>query len=696
MNTHQFPRSGRTSANPASTAGRWLLLGCLAFCAVLAGTVGPGSAGAEEGQPTEIVAAPDLNWGFKLSWRVYAGTPAVSAGASIVADASNAGYNLGWDFDSGSYAAETGTTVLAYKGSARWTSHGASEGSVSPPPGYDGPMDIALLDVTVTDPTITISRDIATVTAEVKSRNLTTWQIVDFGRIPVVNLAADQVTPTVASGVTSWASLPAVIDAAASAPFGDSYYRPGIIVDAVSFSYSGPGGAPDFSENFDAQGMIKLAPDGENVLLAPAGSPIGSYETFAVDTTRQLVHYRVLDGVGDWTYQAFDLTTMQKLGDPLTVSRFDFDIAAMNDTSTGKLYAFGFFDGYPRRWIRFDRDLGTYVQGENAEPIPTSNDNAPLAWDPVGERAFEVVRTVPDGVDPSDFDHHVWQLRTYTEQPGGTWAVKNYDLPGGTPNLNVSVYQRLGVAAADGSLILLGDAQFPYPDTSGAAPDTIPGAYRVVTHDDGSAEVTAIPGSEVSNGPLAQYGAEAGPDGTVALINTGGSTTVKQLDVTPASGEIRAGPAVDTGFPGNDVRGTAIDPEDGTIWIGGSKTQRILGVRDGRIVADQFFANRNTRAGTLIAGPGGTLIMQSNEGAPDNFQTSAYGFQKLKRAGVTATISADPEDRSVALGAGEESEVVSFSAAASATPTPSLQWQVKTPGATRFTDLPVPLVPLWR
>lgn len=669
---------------------RWhaLSVGLLAAftLALLAGPLREASAA-----PMTITEAPALQWGFKLSWRVYAGPPAVSDGAAVLPNSGPAAHDLGWTFDAGSYDAETGVTILSYKGSAHWTSHNSVAEGWAPPPGYDGPLDIDLLDVTVSDPVITISRDTATISAEATSRNLNTWQLVDYGRVALVDLAVDATTPTVANGVTTWNAIRATTDAAGGPVFGGTYPA-GTNVDEVGFSYTGPGGAPDFSEDFDPAGTIRMAPDGDNVLLAPADTFNNSYETFAVDTANQLVHYRMRDSAGDWTYQAFDLTTMQKLGDPLTVSWFDFDLPAMHDTTSGKLYAFGFFDAYPRRWIRFDRDLGTYVQGENAEPIPTADDNSPLAWDPVGERAYEVVRTLADGTPAprgdDNYDAHQWQLRTYTEQPGGTWAVKGYDLPNRTPNLNGSVYQRLGATAADGSLILLGAAQFPYPDTSGTAPDTISGAYRVVTHDDGTADVTAIPGSEVSNGPLAQYtGADTGADGTVALINTNGSTTVQQLDVTPITGGIHAGPVVDTGFPIADVRASAVDPEDGTIWLAGLKSRRLVGVKDGRIVADQVLGMRNTRVPALIAGPGHALFMQSNDGNDDNLQQHASGFQKLKRAGISPTVTTDPQDADVALSTGVEGKDVMFSAGATGDGTPSLQWQAKAPGATRFKDI---------
>jgi hypothetical protein len=195
-------------------------------------------------EPVAVTEAPALEWGFKLSWRQYAGVPDLSGGATQVAESSIAGYDVAWAFDSGSYDADTRTTVLRHKGSARWHSHPSS--GFPPPPGYTGPTDIDLLDLTLTDPVVTISAERATISAEARSRDLNTWEIVDYGRIDVADLAADAATPTVADGTTTWSGIPATMAAQASPVFGGTYYPPGVAVDVVGFSYTGPGGAPDF------------------------------------------------------------------------------------------------------------------------------------------------------------------------------------------------------------------------------------------------------------------------------------------------------------------------------------------------------------------------------------------------------------------------------------------------------------------
>jgi hypothetical protein len=681
-------RSRRSLRRPA------LLLGLVAACglSLAAGPVRDASAA-----PVAITEAPSLHWGFKLSWRVYAGTPAVSAGATLVPDAGPAAHDLGWAFDSGSYDAETRTTILKYDGTVHWTSHNSVAEGWLPPAGYDGPADVDLLDVTLSDPVVTISRDTATISALATSRNLDTWRLVDYGRVAVVDLAVDETSPVLAGGTTTWSAIRATTDAEGGPAFGGNYPA-GTNVDAVGLSYTGPGGAPDFSEDFDPAGTIRLGADGDNVLLAPNTTNNGDYETFAVDPARQLAHYRlrgVVDGVDSWTYQAFDLATMEKVGQPLTLPISAFNNLLLNDTSDGRLYATSDAEAFPRRWISFDRDLGAYIQGEDPQPIPSADANIGLSWDPVGQRAFEVVRTLADGTIPArtdrEYDTHQWRLRTYVQLPDATWAIKAYDLPNGALNLNRSVYQRSGAAASDGSLILLGAQQLKFPATAPAVPpESVHGAYRVVTHDDGTADVAPVPGTDVPDTPLSQPGlAVPGADGTVALVNVNGSTTVQRIDVTPDGGPIQGGAVVDAGFAPAEVRGTAVavDGEDGTVWLGGLKSRRLVGVNGGRIVADQVFALRNTRVADLIAGPGHTVVMQSNDGSDDNLLQHASGFQKLKRLGISPTVSADPAAAAVALGTGVDSQPVTFSAAASGDPAPAARWQAKAPGATRFTDL---------
>lgn len=647
--------------------------------------------------PVAITEAPPLKWGFKQSWRVYTGQPTVSSGATVLPDSSTAGYDVGWRFASGSYDAATRTTVLRYEGSVRWKKYFSPDNPQlgSPPAGYDGPLDVYLLDTTVTDPVITISRDTATISADAQSRQLETWRVKDFGRVDILNLALDGAAPTIADGTTTWSGLRATTNAASTEVFGGNY-QPGAVLDPVGFSYSGPGGAPDLSESFDAPGTIKLALD-RNVLTVPPLSP-SAHQTWAVDPVHRLAHYRVKStegGQSQWTYQAFDLDTMQPLGSPLVLPQAqDLGTLILNDTTSGRLYTRNAAQPDVRAWIRYDRTAGAYVRGSLDSPIPTANISTELRWDPIGQRAFEVERTVPSGVGASDYDQHVWLLKTYAPAPDGTsWTQKRYVLPSFPLNLNRRGYGSTGVAASDGSLVLLGAIQTKFPANSAVtAPATVPGAYRIVTRPDGTADVAPIPGTGLPNVSAEMFDVAplAGPDGEVLLgrqaIGTVVAARVQQVDVTPASGPIAARPLLDLGiFDG--VPFGAADPEDASFWFGGQKSQRIVGIRDGRIVSDQFFRERHERGGPLVGGPGHLLYAQSGDATPGDLVNYAYGYARFTRTGISPTVTGDPQDRQVTLTADQPSETVSFSSAASADPAPTRQWQVKLPGGSRFVDV---------
>src|SRR6218665_1822832 len=104
---------------------------------------------ADDPAPVTISAAPDLNWGFKETWRNYAQEPQVSGGAAITAPAGHATYDLAWKFESGSYDPATQTTSLSYSGSAHWRKYRASQLGYPTPPGYSGEPDPYILDVTL-------------------------------------------------------------------------------------------------------------------------------------------------------------------------------------------------------------------------------------------------------------------------------------------------------------------------------------------------------------------------------------------------------------------------------------------------------------------------------------------------------------------------------------------------------------------
>jgi hypothetical protein len=688
---------------PRNTVVPVLLTAVAAFVVWL----GPGAAADEPG-PVDIAAAPALNWGFKQSWRSYSGFPQVEAGATLAAGSGGNLYGLEWEFESGSYDASTGTTELHYAGTAHWRKYYLPDnpGLASPPPGYTGPTDIHLLDVTLSDPVVTIGPDAATISVEATSRDLDTWELIDTGRVDVVNLDVAGVTPVVAGGITAWSGIPSAAADGAKDVFA-SNYQPGQVVDPVSFSYTGPGGAPDVSESWDAPGSTKLGLT-RNEILTTTGPDV-QYSPWWIDRGRRLVHYRtfaLVDGQAFWTYRAFSLDTMTPVGQPLVLPNAErVNQLTVFDSNTGRLFYRRSGESATTRWIRFDAGedpaQGHYVLGASPNAIPIVG-IASLAWDAVGQRAFNIRRFVPAGVGSTDYDAHQWQLNLYDEQLDGTWTIETVNLPNFAPGLNRRGYPETGgtlttptgVAAPDRSLIVLG-TQRTSSDPNVPQPATVPGALRIAVSG-GSATVTPVAGSEVGNASSSWLFdlLQSGPGGQVTLFRDGATgipNIVQNLTVPNGGGPASAAPPVDLGDldigPIGDAM-LAVDPEDGTVWVGGYQSQRIVAVADGRIVADQFFPERHPRGGPVVVGANHAVYAQTNDGSPAGVGGSpVYGFGKFDRLGWSPGVSANPSSATVELAHGEASKQVQLSSTAVADPAADRQWQTKVAGGLRFTDL---------
>ncbi len=652
-------------------------------------------AGVAAAAPVEITEAPALTWGFKQSWRIYAPEPTVADGAAVAPDAGAAPYQLTWAFESGSFDADAGTTILRYQGSAHWLKYPATGSNITPPPGYGGPFDIHVLDVTLSDPIVTIGPDGATISVEARSRQLDDWQMVDLGRVEVVGLDVSGVTPTVAGGTTTWTGIPAATAGSSSEVFAGNYPT-GRAVDALGFSYTGPGGPPDFSEDFDAPGSAKLAL-ADNEIITTDGNAT-QYSPFWLDRERRIAHYQARSADDTWTYRAFSLDSMQTVGEPLVLPD-DERIASETffDSNSGRLFYQRPGETEVQRWIRYDAAQGEYELGTLATPIPIAGP-ASLMWDAVGERAFNIEQTIPDDGDPGNIDTWEWKLYTYEEQPDGSWTRSTFDLPSFPPGLNLFGYATntflsapVGVGADDGSLILLGTFQISL-DPSVPTPETVPGAYRIAFDEDGdSVSVSAIEGTEVANDGVQSFSTlQRGPNGEVILMRpaNGGDPVVQTLTVPADGSGVQVEPPVSVAGLDTEATDFAVDPQDGTVWLGGWQSQRIAGVRDGQVIANQFFPERHPRGGPVLVGPDHAVYAQTNDGSPPVFGGSPiYGFGRFDVLGPSPTVTQQPQSSSVELGVDEQSEVVSFSSSSTGDPAPSRQWQVKLPGASRFADL---------
>jgi len=674
-----------------------LLLAIL--CAGLAVLVAlPLGAGAADEDPVAITDAPPLTWGFKTSWRNYVPEPLTSDGASVLAGAP---YNLTWTFESGEYDPQTRTTRVDYSGTVHWQKYRASEVGFVPPAGYSGEPDPYVLDVTLSDPRITISRDSSVLTAVASSRDRATWQIVDYGRVPIVDLDVLGTTPTVAGGTTHWAGIGATVAEQGRAAF-DGNYRVGQVVDDVAFSYQGPGGAPDFSEHWDEPGKVKLKLVQNSLFID--GEEKVSPTTLWIDRQNGLAHVArevTVDGVRSQRLEAFSLGAMATVGAPLIAPYAEIpqpsNVVAFDSNHGRLLYRRAGETGMPR-WLRFDAQAGQYQSGLLADPRLSETAFAgvnlqKLAWDPTRDQGYRVQRIVPAGVASNDYNNHEWQLITYEENADGTWLKKSFRLPNFPLGQNqkgfaegTTIDTPKYATASDGSLIVL-SAIRTSNEAANPAPATIPAAFRITLDEGaGTAEVRPFP-FEVVNNPEGTFNSvQTSANGQILLI----ADRVVQCRIESAAAIGCDAPVdlqtVETTSPSE--RQLAIDPASGTVWYGGIVSQKIAAIRDGQIVGSQFFAERHPKGGAVFVGSDGFVYAQTNDGSPGEAGGSkTWGYGKFEKLGTVPTVGVQPQSQAVSLAAGEPAEAVTFSSAAVGDPAPAHQWQVRVPGSTRFVDL---------
>jgi len=294
--------------NPASRPTAAILAAVLAIALVPLQLVWSSPAAAE----TTQITSGSLTWGVKASWRGYAGAGTQSGGVSQNGDGEYVFPVVG-----GSYDDDTGTTTVSTQGTVHWQGHWYpnESGTYPPPAGYTGTLDLFVLDVTLSDPVVTLSADGAEVTVELVSRNTSTWEIVDYGRVPLASLDFSATTPAVTSSTTTWTDLPAAWTDSGVAAIG---YTAGLMVDPLSFTYAGPGGAPDVSEAWTPAGTTGIRYVDHTADTVPSTPAV-----LWVDAARRLAHVTWatnVDGVPTRFVQAYDLTAPSAVGTPFAVT----------------------------------------------------------------------------------------------------------------------------------------------------------------------------------------------------------------------------------------------------------------------------------------------------------------------------------------------------------------------------------------
>lgn len=662
----------------------------LAALTLLAGLAFASSGRAEDPPAPVEISDGVLKWGVKASWRGYAGPGELSGGVTRDDDGS-----YEFPIESGAYDPATGTTTIQARGTIHWQSHYYPDesGLYDPPTGYSGPLDIHVLDVEIADPEVTVTADGSRLTVEARSRNVSTWDLVDIGRVPLVTLDPSAVAPTVADGLTTWEDVPtALTEQGAEDVFGGNYVT-GQAVDPVGFTYTGDGGAPDFSEHW-------TEPDSNGLSLTVNGvwgEFAGAVTPWWVDDVRGVIHDRRNPGTGN-VADAFDMHAGVRPGTPFTPSVSTTTLVnntAFVDARRNTLFYSSGANNTVDSTLSWDPDTKTYTQSAIA---PFQVIGRPLLWDDARDRAIKVQRVVPTGAASNDYEAHEWYVATYTRQQDGSFSERRYRLPSAPTGWNQSWYNAQmanAAVAADGSILVPRPSTLPTQASVTAAPVEQVGVHRIALDDETlTASASEVPGSQVAPASQSSLGytrALASANGHVSVARTSTGATpsrVRQLETTSGGALTPLGPEVSLSQVQN--ASVAIDPVDGTVWHNDNKGQRLTGVRDGRVVFLKTFDFINTR--TTTTPTIGTLANRdvwivSSDGTPAGVSSSTYGYARFHFDGYSPAIAEQPQAAAVALGVDEQSEPVGFSSTASGDPAPTRRWQVKGPGSSRYVDI---------
>ncbi|MDO8211013.1 HtaA domain-containing protein [Conexibacter sp. CPCC 206217] len=204
-----------------------LLARTVAFVVLVLVLLVPGQA-AHAADPVAITEGAGLDWGLKRSWRNY-----ITAAGTTLTDGATQNPDGTFHFPlvSGSFDTVTRATVVQFGGTAQFLGH------CEPTP-FERPCQ---LDLTMSAPRVEITEDHVALFVKMSSKPISGGDIVDYPDIELASLDVEQVAPTVTGGTTSWREIPAIMTAAGAAVFS---YPVGTVLDTLSFGYRGPGGKP--------------------------------------------------------------------------------------------------------------------------------------------------------------------------------------------------------------------------------------------------------------------------------------------------------------------------------------------------------------------------------------------------------------------------------------------------------------------
>ncbi|MBN8866538.1 MAG: HtaA domain-containing protein [Solirubrobacterales bacterium] len=640
------------------------------------------------------ISEGEVAWGFKQSWRNYAGPGTVTEGAGVNEDGT-----YRFPVASGTFDDETDTTVLELSGRVQWQSY----------PNFYGDGKYGL-DTTLTDLRVIISPEEQVIrgTHIGYLQDDPNHQLHEFENQVMARLDIAGATTSFEDGRASWSDVPAVLGA------GIAFYPEGTAADPVSIEYEGPGGVPDLGEHFGRPGEVVVDPSGRWVSPNANQTISRQGRKIFVSAGGEIVHVAEMNGgttaSAAMTVTALDAQTMEPVGSPLVVdypynqgTYFKLGFDPGTDTIfyvTGRDGAGG--NETTVRSARWDPGSESYEPGVVGRlDDATGNIVGSVTWNQVkGELAViarpasssnifhkaDLVRFTTDG---TGWQKHASPLLLPSEGPYAD--TSNTTSPWGEAS-PVSDFQPLAVAR-DGSYIhapgsssasLAAGGKYAYP------------ALRIEVDGSGDATVSPIPGTLIGDPASSTHwfsSARSGADGSVILHYTGtDSPAYLRVDVGE-DGELVVGEGVSApqGPLEANLFGASIagDPERGWEWVtdhADPEGYTINVLEDDEILSRIAYPDFIRQAGgypMIATGTDGSLYFPVDDAA-----TGRRGYQRLAVAGVLPRFVGQPESADVELGVGEDSENVSFtSTVAGGDPAPTRQWQVRRVGESAFTDL---------
>lgn len=385
------------------------------------------------------------------------------------------------------------------------------------------------------------------------------------------------------------------------------------------------------------------------------GEAVEDLTVVAVDHDNQLVHHAYHRPAGDdWLLAAFDLRTLRPVGESQLLSgdATPGPPVAFFDSSGGRIFVHS-SSGAVDTFYRWDPVAQNYVP-EATQPLPLASAGA--LWDPIGERAVSLEhRPVPvdqasdaevdaddvPGDVPGDVPSHEWYLHVHAEAEPGVWTDEVYPLhapgesgPATYPSSFDTPGPLPGAVLADGSILLAGEA-----GSGSGGSEAVPPQRLLVGPE--NATVTEVATGGVDSGRR-WTDVHTNAAGDVALVSSDGASVLNLgLD---ADGSLSArGEPVDVGLAGQ--AGVALDPVDGTTWLGGAGSQELVAVRDGEVVYRGSHSSLHPDKGVVAVGDDQAVYAVTTEDEPSPGGAGhVYGIGRFELASLTPPDTGPPDE----------------------------------------------------